>query len=395
MLNEFLNTIKWLLEVKELQFLFLSIALLIARSVEEITIDKRIKEGKKRPKLSITTFSTIGTIVGLGILNPSTDTVWISIAYLTTLIPLNIFDGGKNNSTAAKIGNKARLPIGIILLWSSPNWWVIEPLKYYFSALILAGIILSIPRNWLSELGNHWYGTANAICIWRLIIFILGFALFTTKPTVHYLGFNLMAISLLLDRTDGTVARIKQEEKKNAAKAYIKAVAQGTFDKSRRLKKLLKTMHSGVTRLGKWLDPLIDKLTIPPLIVYFWYAGAITDNTAIILQIVAELTGTILRDPFKVLERFDLVLMKLGRQPLNIKIVNAASGIGKLKTVTQYTLVLVCLPVIMKWYPVPATVIHIFVYTSTLMAWLSVITRFKPEGKIGERIEDLTKAFSG
>jgi CDP-diacylglycerol--serine O-phosphatidyltransferase len=89
-------------------------------------------------------------------------------------------------------------------------------------------------------LGSHWFFHPNAICLWRVIIGLSGVTLYFVAGQ-HALGILLFTISAVLDGVDGLVAR-----ECNLTSSF-----------------------------GEEIDPLCDKLTYLPPLVFFAYQGGV------------------------------------------------------------------------------------------------------------------------
>lgn len=132
---------------------------------------------------------------------------------------------------------------------------------------------------------NKWVHP-NAICVWRTILAFIGMVVIF-QMNWFLIGVAVFTFAALLDRLDGIIAR--------------------DFNK--------------VTETGKWLDPLADKLTYLPYIIFFAYSGYFSINLTWVLVCV---------------ESFGQV----GRRIISIFGGSiAANKIGKAKAVFCYSLV--------------------------------------------------------
>ncbi|MCG6931550.1 MAG: CDP-alcohol phosphatidyltransferase family protein [Desulfofustis sp.] len=135
-----------------------------------------------------------------------------------------------------------------------------------------------------------WLLHPNAVCCWRAAMAVAALFLY------FFAGFENIAIPLftfaaMLDGIDGTIAR---------------------------------NCELG-SKLGEWLDPLCDKLTYLPPLIFFAYAGIIS-ITEIWILVGIELFGQF-----------------FARRVLNLmKISGAANNFGKIKAIICFGLVIFC-----------------------------------------------------
>ena len=96
--------------------------------------------------------------------------------------------------------------------------------------MYLAFVLVLKTEKGRNFLGQHWFFHPNVICLWRVIIGILGTLLYFLAEQ-HALGILLFSVSAVLDGVDGLVAR----------------------------------QCNLTTPFGEEIDPLCDKLTyLPP-----------------------------------------------------------------------------------------------------------------------------------
>jgi CDP-diacylglycerol--serine O-phosphatidyltransferase len=140
-------------------------------------------------------------------------------------------------------------------------------------------------------IGRHWYYHPNAICVWRVVIGLAGMMLYFVARQYAW-GILLFTFSAVLDGVDGLIAR----------KCNL------------------------VTPFGEEIDPLCDKLTYLPPMVFFAYQGLL-DMTAIWVLIAIEACGQFLiRYVIKRFTEFSV----------------AANNFGKIKAVLCFTLIIYC-----------------------------------------------------
>ncbi|MBW2118825.1 MAG: CDP-alcohol phosphatidyltransferase family protein, partial [Deltaproteobacteria bacterium] len=101
-------------------------------------------------------------------------------------------------------------------------------------------------------IGRHWYYHPNAICVWRVFIGLAGTMLYFVAGQPTW-GILLFTVSAVLDGVDGLIAR----------------------------------RCDLITPFGEEIDPLCDKLTYLPPIVFFAYNGLL-DMTAVWALLIIE-----------------------------------------------------------------------------------------------------------
>ena len=168
----------------------------------------------------------------------------------------------------------------------------------YISISVIISIIMYLAFVWVLKtekgrvfLGSHWFFHPNIICLWRVIIGISG-TLFYFLAEQHALGIFLFTVSAVLDGVDGLVAR------------------------QCRL----------TTSLGEEIDPLCDKLTYLPPIMFFAYQGYLGVAAAWVL-VGIEASGQFLVR--YIIKRFTAFSV-------------AANNFGKIKAVLCFSLIIYC-----------------------------------------------------
>jgi CDP-diacylglycerol--serine O-phosphatidyltransferase len=140
-------------------------------------------------------------------------------------------------------------------------------------------------------IGGHWYFHPNAICVWRVFIGLSGMMLyFVTRQ--HTWGILLFTFSAVLDGVDGLIAR----------------------------------RCDLITPFGEEIDPLCDKLTYLPPMVFFAYQGLL-DVTVIWALVIIEACGQFLIR--YIIKRFTIFSV-------------AANNFGKIKAVLCFALIIYC-----------------------------------------------------
>ncbi len=157
---------------------------------------------------------------------------------------------------------------------------------------VYSGFILALRSDrGMNFIGTHWFCHPNAICFWRVLIGLSGTFLYFLAGQ-HFLGILLFTISVVLDGVDGLVAR----------KCDL------------------------VTPLGKEIDPLCDKGTYLPPMVFFAYKGHL-DVTMIWFLFGTEVCGQFLVR--YIIKRFTKFSVE-------------ANNFGKIKAVLCFTLIIYC-----------------------------------------------------
>jgi len=151
-------------------------------------------------------------------------------------------------------------------------------------------LVLRTEKN-INYISKRWYYHPNAICAWRVVMAIIG-AMFYFILGKHFMGILLFTVSAILDGVDGLVAR----------------------------------KCDMITKTGKEIDPLCDKLTyIPPM---FFFAGlGILEFTPVWIFTAIEFCGQFFIRSF--IKRFT-------------KFSVAANNFGKIKAVLCFALIIYC-----------------------------------------------------
>jgi len=143
----------------------------------------------------------------------------------------------------------------------------------------------------MKYLCGHWYFHPNAICVWRVVIGLAGIGLYFMSEQ-KALGILLFTLSAVMDGVDGLLAR----------------------------------ECDLVTPFGEEIDPLCDKLTYLPPMVFFAYTGFL-DAKAVWLLIGVEASGQFL---------FRYIIKRFTRFSV------AANNFGKIKAVMCFALIIYC-----------------------------------------------------
>lgn len=213
-------------------------------------------------------------------------------------------------------------------------------------AIAIPLLILGLRRlKWLLVAIGKLPGLApNWLSIWRFPLVWGGFALYLGYDA--YIGFALVVLGFMFDRMDGKVAEAHGDE-----------VAE--FDDT-----IDELNHPGKTKMGGWLDPFIDKITVVPILLYFCVKGELWLPLGILILSV-EFIGTIVRPPFK------LIGLKLRKVSSN--------WAGKTKFGFQVATLIVYIPVDKGWEAASA-IPNYFLATAATFTILSFISKIEFRG---------------
>jgi phosphatidylglycerophosphate synthase len=161
-----------------------------------------------------------------------------------------------------------------------------------------------------------------------------------------FIGFQVVAFGYGLDKVDGLVARARGE----------------------------------ISALGMIVDPLIDKLCLPPMLVIFCWRGWLTPYE-VWPMLAVEVFGTLIRPPF-------------GFFQSRIR-GSAATGVGKVKFVLQFTPIAMSVPMDQHWALYSPFYANIVVGVALAFAVLSVVSRWKlGESDRAKKAEKLIDRFT-
>ncbi len=231
-----------------------------------------------------------------------------------------------------------------------------KTIAYILSGLAIGLPLLAIPKKVLGRIGKLPYLSPNWISFWRLPLCWIGFGLyFSSHP---FPGFCLVVFSLVLDRLDGKVAVALDE--------------------------LNDPLHPGKTEMGKWFDPLIDKLTVPVPFVIFSYKGLLIWWIVAII-IASEVIGTLIRKPIIDWKAFSWLTSYVRKQE--------ASGIGKTKILMQFSCLLICLPLERGWLTFSTNIANVALGLTSAVGILSVLSRLQLHKKLNAAVDEVSDGF--
>lgn len=142
-----------------------------------------------------------------------------------------------------------------------------------------------------SYIGSHWFLHPNAICAWRVLIGLFGMLLYFLAQQ-HFWGMLLFSISAVLDGVDGLIARECEL----------------------------------VTPFGEEIDPLCDKLTYLPPMIFFAHQGLLNMTGILVLIITEACAQFLVRYIIKRFTNFSV----------------GSNNFGKIKAVLCFALIIYC-----------------------------------------------------
>ncbi len=224
---------------------------------------------------------------------------------------------------------------------------------------------LRAPVSFWVSIGSHI--SPNQITILRGETFFLGIWFcwrYQENWLLFFCGLTIIVLSLCGDGVDGKVARACDKAKVEQTKPNGWKEELG---------------YRGVTTMGKWLDPLIDKLNTIPIILMFADKGYLNGTLTTVL-ISLEIVSTLMRPPLRFF-------------PQSLIVQDAATGLGKVKFGAVIGLTLVCLPFYRGWITEFAIVQNIALGVVIVFAALSVLSRFNFGSKWTRAMVRITKPF--
>ena len=239
--------------------------------------------------------------------------------------------------------------------------------------LAIAILMLVMPRHllrWLSRLPGL---SPNWVTLWSIPLMWAGVSLYFTGSTRA--GFWLTVFALMLDRVDGKMA--------TQGEPFVWTGATPRTPAQRRRRFWRELNHPGSTEVGKWLDPLADKLKIPIPLLYLGWIGLVPWGYPAAI-IVFEILGTVMRPPFQLV-------------PAHYQRGTAATAVGKLKVMFQFTTLIVLWADGWSWLVVQPWLYHLLLSLALLFGVMSVLSRLNFTGRwawLNKAMDRFTRAFS-
>ncbi len=194
------------------------------------------------------------------------------------------------------------------------------------SSLMYWGIVVALRRAGVRRyVLDHPALHPNAICVWRVLIGLLGMLLYFVLHQ-HFWGILLFTVSAFLDGVDGLVARTCEL----------------------------------ITEFGEEIDPLCDKLTYLPPMGFFAYQGLIPVTAFWVLVGIEILGQFVVR---YLLKRFTSFSVQ-------------ANNFGKIKAVLLFALI-IYLAILDDSLPVPNFTTQLL-YLSIIMSMASIVFKAIP-----------------
>jgi phosphatidylglycerophosphate synthase len=198
---------------------------------------------------------------------------------------------------------------------------------------ICAGLAIVVPFYRIPERILRWIGTKpllspNYITLYRIPLSYLAYYVYFCQSA--FTGYCLVVFAYACDALDGRVAR---------------ALGHLNPDKE---------------KIGEWLDPLADKVTLPVLMVLMAWRG--------------HLSWPIL---------VTMIIIETGSQALRLNALKPwvrgakAKAVGKIKFIAQGFCLIACIPYDQHWVAVTVNVPNWLLCTAMIAAGLSVVSRLK------------------
>lgn len=234
---------------------------------------------------------------------------------------------------------------------------------FRMALLLLCGLfasvwLLLIPKPILARIGQLPLLSENWITFWGLVLFWAGVPIFLAGH--HAEGLGLSGIGGVMDVLDGKMAVAKKE-----AGIYRSPASR---------------------RLGKWFDPLGDKLKYLPMIILFTLAGLIPLWVTIGI-ICFAVFGTLIRNPINIGARMAYTASKMRRDSglvralywLGSRLVrkSKASAFGKLKATLEALGLVVCIPYFLKWCDESLPIPEVVYQAALVLGALSILSRMR------------------
>ncbi|MFA4954935.1 MAG: CDP-alcohol phosphatidyltransferase family protein [Patescibacteria group bacterium] len=255
--------------------------------------------------------------------------------------------------------------------------WQLKFVVCLAAGLIVALAILSISKKRLARLSQKPFCSPNWISLYRFPLFWLGVSIFFSISP--FWGCIIVIAACVWDVVDG--------------KMSVGMAEAGIF-------------RSRLDRwIGEWLDPLVDKLTVLPLLIIFTAKGLVDWRVTGVI-VALDSVGTLLRDPIVMLP----VLLKSSDTPLTTRILaeldrreakqaaspagrNKASPAGKIKMLVLCGGILACMPYHLGWIKEPRIQSWVLALAAFL-GLMSILSRVKVHSAYSRFMDWLATYFT-
>lgn len=268
------------------------------------------------------------------------------------------------------------LATGILLYaLGKPIPWQLEMCLTMTSALGVGMALLFIPKKQLARIGQIPGLDPNWITFWGFYFWWVGVSYFYITHDLYGMMI-LSGIGGTLDVVDGKMATAMKEE----------GVWRSAISK----------------RIGKWFDPLCDKLKYPPIIALFSFAGIIF-YCIVIGIIISEIFGTLIRNPINIgarmywqSKKMDDGWRKKAIYQVGKRLVrkSKASGFGKVKATIQSLGLMVCVPYYRGWYLDLPAIPNVVYSLALAFGVISIASRMRIHPKFDRLVDRLGNAGS-
>ncbi|MDQ7814261.1 MAG: CDP-alcohol phosphatidyltransferase family protein [Patescibacteria group bacterium] len=237
------------------------------------------------------------------------------------------------------------------LLRSSMGWELKLPILLAPGVVIGIFMLFFFNKRRLARLSQVPLCGPNWLTLWSLLFYWIGMAVFLTVSP--YFGLQLVVVSCLMDVFDGKMSVAMAE---------------------------LGIIRTAIDRwIGKWLDPLVDKLRVVPTLVIFCVLGGIS-HWVVLFVALPELIGTFCREPFTTIPALrgypSVITFKARLRAEALKSLeneSKATVIGKMKTLFQDLGLIAFVPFYLHWNVQP---IADYVFLATVpLGVLSIVSR--------------------
>ncbi len=236
---------------------------------------------------------------------------------------------------------------------------------HWLVAIVILGAGISFAHKWLpaiflAKLGSLPFFSANWITSWSIVLWYPGFVLYLNGYFLQ--GLLLMVVAGAYDKLDGHVARAKK------ICGFPRSVAS--------------------VQIGKWWDPLADKIRQLPVIAYMMAAGVFSPYIALPV-ILIDVAGTFVREPFTNAPFNKYRVFQLIKNNLRQ---TEASRVGKAKSLFQILALIAAMPYHQGWLS-PGVLPDIVLGIALPLGILSVITRIKIHRDVDKVVDDVHSVF--